>query len=153
MHDAPRLPATILGDGRISVQALPVASLDALVLDAFSSDSVPPHLLTSEAIESYMRVLRPGAVLAFNLSNRYYDLSTAVGATARHLGLDALRRDYVPDAAAIESHGANSSTWMVVGQPADASRFVAMGWAPVDAVAPVLTDDYPDITRVLIWNP
>ena len=153
LGDSAVTPVTIQGDGRLSVQALAPASLDLLVLDAFSSDSVPPHLLTSEAIESYMRVLKPGAVLAFNLSNRYYDLSIAVGATARHLGLAAVRRDYVADAAAIDSHGATSSTWMVVGQPADTSRFFARGWIRVDAVAPVLTDDYPDITRVLRWNP
>jgi len=153
LDDSAVAPTTILGDGRLAVQALAAASLDLLVLDAFNSDAVPPHLLTSEAIESYMRVLKPGGVLAFNLSNRYYDLSTAVGATARQLGLETFGRDQVPDAAAIESNGATSSTWVVVGRPGDSSRFLATGWAPVDALPPVLTDDYPDFTRVLRWAP
>ena len=142
-------PTTVLGDGRLSIANRPSASLDLLILDAFSSDSVPPHLLTSEAIETYMRSLRPGGVLMFNLSNRFYDLPRVIGPTAARLGLDALRRDYSPDRAAEENEAATASTWVVVGRPEDTARFVAKGWAPLPKDGPVLTDDYPDITRVL----
>ena len=74
LHDTPAPTTVVEGDGRLSLATWPSASLDVLVLDAFSSDSVPPHLLTAEAIETYVRTLKPGGVLAFNLSNRYYDL-------------------------------------------------------------------------------
>jgi hypothetical protein len=120
-----------------------------LVLDAFSSDSVPPHLLTAEAIASYMRVLRPGGVLAFNLSNRYYDLAPAVAATAHSLGLDAQMRAFTPDAEQVASHAATASLWLVVAQGGDITAFAERGWSEVTRPGPVLTDDYPDITRVL----
>jgi hypothetical protein len=153
LHDSAATLETILGDGRLSLAAVPAGSLDLLVLDAFSSDSVPPHLLTSEAIRTYLHTLRPGAVLAFNLSNRYYDLSTAVGATAADMGVTALERKYVPTADAIEGGGATGSDWVIVGLAPDTARFVDRGWLPIAAGGPVLTDDYPDITRVLRWRP
>lgn len=143
--------ATLTGDGRLSLEAQPPGSFDLLVLDAFSSDSVPPHMLTGEAIQSFMRALRPGAVLAFNLSNRYYSLEPAVAATARSIGLDAFGRGYAPDDQAIEDFGATDSLWVVVGQPGDVARFATYRWQPVVVGGPVLTDDYPDITRVLRW--
>ena len=139
----------VLGDGRLSLAAQPSGTFDLLVLDAFSSDSVPPHLLTTEAIADYVRVLRPGGVLAFNLSNRYYDLVSAVGATARSLGLDAQLRAFTPDAAQVTDHAASASLWLVVAPKGGLAAFTDRGWTDVTWPGPVLTDDYPDITRVL----
>ena len=153
LHDSPAQTTVVEGDGRLSLDQWPSVSLDVLVLDAFSSDSVPPHLLTSEAIGTYMRTLKPGGVLAFNLSNRYYDLAVAMGATAQHLGLDALRREYLPTAEEIAQLEATGSIWVVVGATTDVDRFAVRGWVPIDAGGPILTDDYPDITRVLRWHP
>jgi SAM-dependent methyltransferase len=146
-------PTTVEGDGRLSLEAEPDASFDLLVLDAFSSDSVPPHLLTREALATYLRTLRPGGIAAFNVSNRYYDLASAVGATARSLGLDAFGKGYKSDDQAIEQYGAADSLWVVVGGPADVARFLGYGWTPVVAGGPVLTDDFPDIIRVLRLAP
>lgn len=153
LSDTRATTTTILGDGRLSLAAQPQAAFDVLVLDAFSSDSVPPHLLTSEAIASYMRTLRPNGVLVFNLSNRYYDLVTAVAATAGRLGLAAVARQYSPDEATAARSGATRSVWLVVAPAQTAERFVARGWLALGTNGPVLTDDYPDITRVLRWQP
>jgi SAM-dependent methyltransferase len=148
LSDAPVKPRIVVGDGRLSLADQPSASFDLLILDAFSSDTVPAHLLTREAIETYARTLRPGGVLVFHLSNRYYSLTGPVAATARAAGLDALTRGFTPDAAQIEQDGATGSRWLVAGTPDDLARFAAAGWtAPTGGYT--LTDDYSDLTRSL----
>lgn len=149
LADSPAPVDIVLGDGRLTLADQPGGAFDLLVLDAFSSDSVPPHLLTAEAIASYMRVLREGGVLAFNLSNRYYDLASAVAATAQSLGLEAQVRLFSPNIEQFESHAATASLWMVVAPDGGLASFSASGWSAVDQPGPVLTDDYPDLLRVL----
>jgi SAM-dependent methyltransferase len=148
LSDAPVTPRIVVGDGRLSLAHQAAGSFDLLILDAFSSDTVPAHLLTREAIETYARTLRPGGVLAFHLSNRYYSLTGPVAATARAAGLDALTRGFTPDAAQVEQDGATGSRWLVVGAPGDLARFAADGWT-APARGYTLTDDYSDLTRSL----
>ena len=138
----------MLGDARLSLAAEPDASYDLLVLDAFSSDAVPAHLLTREAMKTYLRTLRPGGIVAFHLSNRYYELTPAVASTARSVGLGAMGLSYVPSEARVDAEAARSSSWVVVGRPEDIARFKALGWSePFDG--PVLTDDFSDTLRLL----
>jgi SAM-dependent methyltransferase len=148
LTDSPAQIEIVLGDGRLTLADEPAASFDVLVLDAFSSDSVPPHLLTAEAIVSYLRVLRPGGVLAFNLSNRYYDLAPAVAATARSLGFEAQVRAFEPSAEQVARHAVTASVWLVIAP----NGFDVAGWSVVTQPGPVLTDDYPDLLRVLRWR-
>ena len=148
LADAPRTPSIVLGDARLSIEAQPPETFDLIVLDAFSSDAVPVHLLTREAMQAYERVLKPGGIVAFHLSNRYYELVPAVASTARSAGLDAVGLTYVPSAARTADLGARSSSWVAVGKPDDVARIKAMGWSePFDG--PVLTDDFSDILRLL----
>jgi SAM-dependent methyltransferase len=142
----------VLGDGRLSLAAQPSGTFDVLVLDAFSSDSVPPHLLTAEAIASYQRVLRPGGVMVFNLSNRYYDLAPAVAATAHSLGLEAMSSAFEPKQSQVADHAATASVWVVVAPRSFFDVDHGGSWSRVDEPGPVLTDDYPDLTRVLRWR-
>jgi hypothetical protein len=111
---------------------------------------VPAHLLTREALQLYMRTLRPGAVLAFHVSSRFYDLAVAVGATARDVGLVAALLEITPSRQEASRVGATRSTWLVVGAAGDVGRFTTAGFTPVPAGGPVLTDDYSDLTRLLI---
>lgn len=148
LADAPAPPTVIHGDGRLALAEQPAASFDLLILDAFSSDAVPSHLLTGEAMEIYVRTLRPGGVLAFHLSNRYYDLDPAVGSTARTIGLDALADRFVADPPTPEGLGARSSIWVVAGAAEDIGGLVEVGWSrPIPG--PALTDDFPDLLRTL----
>jgi SAM-dependent methyltransferase len=149
LADSPAPVDIVLGDGRLTLADQAAGTFDLLVLDAFSSDSVPPHLLTVEAIESYMRVLRPGGVLAFNLSNRYYDLAPAVAATARSLGLDSRARLFSPSVDEFYDQAATASLWLVVAPDGGLASFSDTDWSAVTAPGPVLTDDYPDLLRVL----
>jgi hypothetical protein len=88
-----------LGDARLLIERAPSASIDLLVLDAFSSDSVPMHLLTSEAFADYRRVLAPNGLLMVHISNRYLDLRPVVAAAATTGGWTASLRRYRPDPA------------------------------------------------------
>ncbi len=79
-------PRVVLGDARLTLSAAPDGSYDVLVLDAFSSDSVPMHLLTREALALYLRKLAPGGTLLFHISSRTLDLRAVIGALAADAG-------------------------------------------------------------------
>jgi len=150
LADAPNRPAIVLGDARLSIRDTPSGSFDLLILDAFSSDAIPTHLVTLEALTDDLRVLRPGGLVVIHVSNRYYDLGPALAAAGERLGLTALEKGYSATEAESEA-GAAISGWVALAsdQPtADLLR--ANGWATVrhDGVVP-LTDDHPDILRFL----
>ena len=79
----------VIGDGRLQIARAPDSSFDMIVLDAFSSDSIPAHLLTREALALYMSKLRPGGIAVFHATNRFMELSGVIEGAARSLGLDA----------------------------------------------------------------
>lgn len=79
-----------LGDARLSLQSQPSQEFDVLAVDAFTSDSIPVHLLTQEAYELYFRHLKAGGVLAVHVSNRYLDLAPVVERAAREMGKEAM---------------------------------------------------------------
>jgi len=150
LRDTPSPPDVVVGDGRLELERVADGTHDLLVLDAFSSDAIPVHLLTVEALGDAMRTVAPDGLLAVHVSNRYYDLGPAVAAAARDLGLAALRRVYAPTPAG-EEMGAIGSIWMVVAR--DPALLAPLGdaeWVPLDVegIAPI-TDDRPDILRFL----
>lgn len=149
VSDAPVPIRIVLGDARLSLAAEPDASVDLLVLDAFSSDAVPAHLLTREAMAEYRRVLRPGGIAIFHLSNRYYDLSPAVASTAESIGLGSLSLGYLPGPANEASLAAKATEYVIVGAPADVARFSDIGWVTQTQPGPILTDDFFDTLRLL----
>jgi hypothetical protein len=107
----------VLGDARLSLARSPTASLDLLVLDAFSSDAIPVHLLTGEAFDLYGRVLQPEGVLLVHISNRYLDLEPVVAAAAAAGGWEALMLSYRPGEKA--PLNATSSVWVVLSRSPD----------------------------------
>jgi hypothetical protein len=151
LRDAAAAPQIVLGDGRLSIAAVPPASYDLLVLDAFASDAVPAHLLTSEAMTTYVRAVKPGGVVAFHVSNRSYMLGPTVAATAHSLGLDAAAMQYHPDPAEVSGQAAEQSDWVIVGSPDVVTRFTERGWHANLVPGLVLTDDNPDLFRALLW--
>ena len=92
LADAPGAPEIVEGDARLSLASEPDAIYDLLVLDAFSSDAIPVHLLTVEAITDELRTLTSDGVIAFHISNRYYQLSPPIAAALSELGLTAVER-------------------------------------------------------------
>ena len=149
LSGSPVAPRIVLGDARLSLAEEPAGSFDLLILDAFSSDAVPVHLLTREAIELYLRDLRPGGLVVFHVSNRHYELASAVGATAASLGLDAAQRAYVPADAEIDRIAARFSVWVAVGDRSAVQRLRDLGTWVSTSDGPVMTDDFADLLRAL----
>jgi hypothetical protein len=140
----------VLGDARLTLARVPDASYDALVLDAFSSDSIPVHLLTVEALALYQSKLRPDALLAFHVSNRHLDVLSVVAASAQARGLAGL---YILETTAPADDGTSASTWAVL--ESDATRLRARvsrdDWLALGNLAsrPAWTDDHSDVWSVL----
>jgi hypothetical protein len=129
---------------------------DLIVLDAFSSDVVPVHLLTREALGVYLARLAPNGVIAMHISNRYLDLPGVVGGVAALHGLNAyLKRDGKATADGYHSHmHANSLVAVLARHDADvASLVMEPGWIRLEATGSVRpwTDDYSNILSA-IWR-
>ncbi|MGZ5050302.1 MAG: fused MFS/spermidine synthase [Methylobacter sp.] len=85
-----------IGDARLSLESEPEQHFDLLVMDAFSSDSVPTHLLTKEALELYFKKLKPGGILAFHMTNRHLSLKKVLSINAEALHLASLIQEFKP---------------------------------------------------------
>lgn len=115
LADSSASALTILhGDARRTLASLPDHSLDLLVLDAFSSDATPVHLLTVEAMRLYARKLEPGGLLALNASTRYLDLESVVAALAPTAGLQARVRRHVSVSPEQRRAGMQPSLWIAL---------------------------------------
>jgi SAM-dependent methyltransferase len=146
----------VLGDARLSLQSAPDGHYQLMVLDAYSSDSIPVHLLTREALQLYLRKLRPGGLLAFHISNLHLDLRPVVAALARDAGLVCLvQEDTDVDEADAEA-GKSPSQWAVVARnTGDVVRLTAaQRWFPETGTdsGRVWTDDYSSVVSVLDWS-
>ena len=143
-------PAVVLGDARVTLAAGPAARYDLLIIDAFSSDSVPVHLLTREALALYFTRLKPGGIVLFHVSNRYLDLVPVVARLAADAGTE-VRHLKVPSQDGDRRRlGAET---VAVALPGGALEpLAADGWT-VPAAGPVLwTDQRSDILRVIRWR-
>jgi SAM-dependent methyltransferase len=135
----------VYGDARLSLEREPNQNFDLLVLDAYSGDAVPAHLLTREAFEIYKRHLRPGGVLAAHISNRYYSLQCVVEPVARAAGLKVKYVIYHGDLA--------TSVWVLMTTD---DRFFedpvlahALGRAPLPVADQLWTDEKYDLLSVM----
>lgn len=90
LEDSEARVDVVIGDARISMERETPQELDVLVLDAFSGDAIPAHLLTMEAFEVYQRHLRPDGVIVANISNRHVDLEPVLSPLAHHYGMESL---------------------------------------------------------------
>jgi hypothetical protein len=133
-------------DGRLGLESTPGAAFDLLVLDAFSSDAVPVHLLTAESMATAMRTVAPGGVIAVHISNRFLDLEPIVAAGAKADGFVSIIGSDIP--AAELSDLADPSQWVVVGRSyadlADLATSERWRTAHADGRRP-WTDRYSDL--------
>lgn len=148
--------SVVLGDGRRSLAAAPPASFDLLILDAFSSDAIPMHLLTREALAVYRRALAPDGVLAIHASNQFLDLPPIIARLAEDAGLEALSRwdDRVTPIESIRT-GRLQSHWIVLARPADMPPSLrSRGWLPLapSPGTPLWTDDAASIVPIILWR-
>ncbi|VVT03677.1 fused MFS/spermidine synthase [Erythrobacter sp. EC-HK427] len=147
---APDSP-TIIGDARIELEAMEADRFDILVIDAFSSDAIPLHLLTAEALDIYLRAMSEDGLLVMHISNNYIRLEPVIArlAESRRLtvrlladGMDRERELF-------------ASNWVVMARdPARLASLEAEGdWRELaEPEGPVWTDDYASILPYLAWE-
>jgi hypothetical protein len=102
----------VMGDARLSLESQPSQGFDLLVLDAFSSDSVPVHLLTKEAFDVYLRHVQPRGIIAVHVSAIHLDLTSVVMTLADHMKLKAT----LVEDAGTDVEGTVSSTWVLLSR-------------------------------------
>ncbi len=145
---SPARVSTVIGDGRIDL-ARSGETYDLLAIDAFSSDSIPTHLLTREAVSLYVKHLAPHGLLAIHITNKQLNLEPVLRAAAADQHLQArVRHDSQPDTAA----GAFASRWVVMARTTDDLGGLAQnpGWRPLRGRGVrVWTDNYSNIVDTL----
>jgi SAM-dependent methyltransferase len=147
----------VLGDARLTLGHQPQGEFDLLIIDAFSSDAIPLHLLTREAVALYLEKLAPGGVLAFHVSNRHLDLEPVLASLQHSLGVTALYTRHNPERS--DTGGpvvASPSAWSVFARSSgDLGELLADGkWrAPAAKFGfRVWTDDFANILSIYKWR-
>lgn len=154
LRDCTPTARVVIGDARLELAAQPPASFDVLVIDAFSSDAIPMHLLTREALQVYLRALGKRGLLLLHISNRYIDLAPVVAANARDAGLVAVTRLDIPS----DRDRYTPSRWIALSR--DEAVLDALGRSTPDMPWTVLnersalpwSDDHASILPYIRWN-
>ena len=152
LRDCPPEIKVVLGDGRLTLQRIPDASQDLLVMDAFTSDAVPVHLLTREALDMYMTKLKEDGVLVYHISNRYLDLKPVLAGLGADAGLETFLQEYD---APPNTPSAFGSTWVVMARPGPSAEHIRADgrWTALKPTAEtrLWTDNYSNIFTALKW--
>jgi hypothetical protein len=158
LRDCPAQVRVVLGDARLSLAQARDGEFGLMILDAYTSDAVPVHLLTREALALYQRKLTADGVLLFHISHRHLRLERVLGALAQDAGLACLVSAGDDDPATDEpfSEGMFASKWMVLARdPTTLAQLQSVpGW---EAPPPRLktrpwTDDYASVFSVFRWR-
>jgi len=146
-----------VGDARLLIEHAPSASKDILVLDAFSSDSVPMHLLTKEAFADYRRVVSANGLLLVHISNRYLDLRPVIASGGETGGWTGSLRRYRPDPEGFALNETGSD-WIALSQNPSTVERLVMGtgeqWTPLRhrrGFAP-WTDDHASVLPLISFS-
>jgi hypothetical protein len=129
----------VTGDGRLSLEREPQQSFDVLILDAFADDSIPVHLLTQEAFQTYFTRLKPEGILAVHVTNRYLQLAPVVESAAGALGKQTLEVHSPAD----PEQQILAADWVLVG------AVKQFGSPAVPRASHLWTDDYSNLFQVL----
>jgi hypothetical protein len=138
-----------IGDARLRLTRAPDFAYDLILLDAFSSDSIPVHLITKEALALYTRKLAPHGFIAFHISNRYLDLEPVLAEQAKAAGLLARVNEDIYTSA----DGKFASTWVIMFRSKEdlGPLMKDAAWSPLEEEEgfPLWTDDYSNILGAL----
>jgi hypothetical protein len=147
LRDTPAKVEDVVGDARLSMEREAPQLLDVLAIDAFSGGSVPVHLLTTQALDVYLKHLAPDGVLAFHLTNRHLDLPPVVLAAARDRGLHAR---VIRDEAEHNVH-LQRTTWLLIAREAQRLDGPVLRESTLNTqpAARAWTDDFNDLSSIL----
>jgi hypothetical protein len=155
LQDCPPRVSVHIGDARLTVARAADQAYGVFVLDAFSGDAIPIHLLTREAVELYLSKLIPDGVLLFHISNRHMDLVPVVDRIAAELKLTAFLRHDAEISGMEQAQGRQPSTWAILArQPKRLAPFRNDSkWQLLngDRKGELWTDHYANILPVLRW--
>jgi hypothetical protein len=144
LRDSAAQVTTLLGDARLTLQSQPPQNYDLLVVDAFSGDAIPIHLLTQEAFGLYFLQLKPDGLLLVHVSNKHLDLPPVVWGAVSTFGKQALVLTNGPD----REHGISSATWIAAGQGQLFDRLRGAGKL-LGGRRQLWTDDHSSLLRIL----
>jgi protein-L-isoaspartate O-methyltransferase len=150
---APDVPV-VLGDARRSLRAVPQGEYDLLIVDAFSSDAIPVHLLTREALALYIDKLAPGGLIALHISNRNLDLERVVADLVADAGLASCLQTQLPDVEEQQAYRTPTS-WVVIARSEQQLGALAADprWQPMPEGAGLpWTDDFSNLVGALLWR-
>jgi len=157
LTDCPAKMEVVLGDGRLSLAQAPDSHFDLIVLDVFSSDAIPVHFLTREAINLYLTKLSDGGILLFHISNKYLNLKPVLGDLAAKAGLACLVQENRISSPAEEKAKKIGSVWAVMARQAhDLGRLSEdRRWEPLPGRpgARLWSDDFSNVFSVFKWSP
>ena len=142
----------VIGDARLKMESAPDHSYDMIILDAFTSDAIPVHLLTKEAIQLYLRKLAPEGLLVAHISNRYLALEPVLGNLADALGLVAVKQfDY---ANGVPYKSGSDLVVMATRPEALGSLAEDHRWTPLERsqAVGVWSDDFSNVLRIVRWG-
>ncbi|HUQ36886.1 MAG TPA: fused MFS/spermidine synthase [Aestuariivirga sp.] len=142
----------VLGDARLTLAEQPESVFDYLLIDAFSSDTIPIHLLTREAIALYVSRLKDGGVLVIHISNRHLELQSVVAALARDANIAIKTRIQISKSTSLGDPNSSEAA-IFARQPETLARYTEeLGWKqPTNTNVAVWTDDYSNILGA-IWR-
>jgi hypothetical protein len=160
LHQCSPQADIVLGDARLKLRDAPDTHYGLIVLDAFSGDSIPMHLVTREALALYQRKLAPHGIIAFHISNIYMDLGPALDTLARNAHLVCLIENDVDVSQAQIDEGKFPSIWVVMARDqSDLTLLLsehdgAATWVPIPAhpTQRLWTDDYSNLLSAIKWN-
>ncbi|MFB6376138.1 MAG: spermidine synthase, partial [Bradymonadaceae bacterium] len=145
----------VVGDGRLALRDESDGSFGMIVLDAFSGDAIPTHLLTRQAFELYLDKLADGGLILVNTTNTYVDLHPLLGNTARALDARAVMRTFNPSKAQKRTSDVKltATSWVAIARSTEALGRLAAHpkWhpCPTPTDLPIWTDRYSNILSVL----
>uniref|UniRef100_B8HLW4 Spermidine synthase n=1 Tax=Cyanothece sp. (strain PCC 7425 / ATCC 29141) TaxID=395961 RepID=B8HLW4_CYAP4 len=153
LADAPVSAQILRGDARLRLQEATEQSYDLIVMDAFSSDAIPVHLITREAMQLYLHKLSQQGLIAVNITNRFLKLEPVLAALAMDLNLTALHQyDRLPTSAE-ETNAQSSSHWVIFARNAEdlAGLDTDPRWQPLTPQPGVYlwTDEYSNLLQIL----
>ena len=140
----------VIGDGRLELSRMPNGHFNLLMLDAFSSDAIPTHLLSREAVQLYLEKLTPDGIILFHVSNRYLDVTRLVATLVKDVPLVGyIRRDVKP---VVDDSKLSSIYIAAARRVGDLGSLTSMReWEPITPPAsfPVWTDDYSNLLSIV----
>jgi hypothetical protein len=156
LRDCPPKITVVIGDARLSLAEARDNQYDLLILDAFSSDVIPTHLLTREALQLYLKKTAADGVLLAHISNRYMDLPPVLARLAQSLNLVAYIQNDFDITPSESAEGKSASRWAILARrEKDLAPLLAnQRWQQLDggSAAELWTDDFTDLLNVIHWR-